>query len=71
MALKKFMSKAGNHVWIDDEQVAAVGTIFTDGTETGEHPDAEPIAYVLLANGESIQLDHSAEVVAQRLGDPR
>lgn len=67
MALKKFMSHVGNPVWIDDEQVIAVGTIYNDGTETGEKPEAEPIAFVSLASGLTIHLDHSAEYVAAEL----
>jgi hypothetical protein len=67
MALKKFMEKSGNPVWINEDQVAAVGTIYSDGTERGEAEGAEPMTYVLLSSGVTLHLDHGAEAVANRI----
>lgn len=68
MRLEKFTEKAGNPVWIDSASVDVIGTIYTDGTEVGDDPSAEPICYVVLKSGVTVHLDQSAEGVAKRLG---
>jgi len=67
MALIKFMEKAGNYVWINEDAVDAVGLVYSDGTETGENPDAKPLTYVLLRSGATIHLERDAEQVANLL----
>lgn len=68
MALKQFTEKPGNPVWINEDHISAIGTIYSDGTETGEAPNAERMSYALLTNGVTLHLDHTAEEVARRLG---
>ena len=67
MALIEFMEKAGNKVWISDDSVEAVGTIYSDGTETGVEPNAKPLTYVLLKSGNTLHLDQDAKHVIGRL----
>lgn len=67
MALIEFIEKAGNKVWINDESVEAVGSLYSDGTETGVNPAAKLLTYVLLKSGNTIHLDQGIESVIRRL----
>lgn len=67
MALIEFTEKSGNPVWINDTAVEAVGVIYSDGTVTGDLPDAKPLTYVILKSGATFHLDHKTETVVGRL----
>lgn len=67
MALVEFMEATGNKVWISDDSVEAVGTTYSDGTDTGEVPDAKRLTYVLLKSGNTIHLDQEVGHVIGRL----
>lgn len=67
MTLIEFTERSGNKVWINNDTVEAVGTVYSDGTETGENPEAQRLTYVLLTSGDTIHLDHTPEVVVGRL----
>lgn len=68
MALKQFTEKKGQPLWLNPGHISALGTIYSDGTETGEAPNADRLSYVLLKNGATFHLDHTVEEVAKRLG---
>lgn len=67
MPLRKFKDLAGQAIWVNEDHVSAVGTIFSDGSATGESAEARPITFVLLISGETLHVDHSAEAVSLSL----